>query len=64
MQQLGLDVLGIQKKVLEEALTANHQAMLQEYVEKQYDRIPPRPPVLAPSELLDDDSDAQDNRYA
>ncbi len=54
-EKVGLDLLGIQKKALEEALTANHQAMLYEYVEKQYDRVPARPPVLAPPELLDDD---------
>jgi hypothetical protein len=59
-EKVGLDLLGIQKKALEQALTANHQAILYEYVDKQYDRIAPRPPVLAPAELLDDDSDDQD----
>ena len=56
---MGLDLLGIQKKALEEALTANHQAMLEEYVAKQYDLVAQRPPVLAPTELLDDDVEPQ-----
>jgi hypothetical protein len=55
--RIGLDLLGIQQKALEEALSKNHQAMLYEYVRKQYDLVAPRPVVLAPSELLDDDVD-------
>jgi hypothetical protein len=58
-RQVGLDLLGSQKKALEEALTANQQAMLFEYVDKQYDRVIPRPPVLAPAALLDDDIEDQ-----
>ena len=54
-EKVGLDLLGIQKQALEEALSANHQAMLYEFVSKQYDRVPVHPPVLAPPELLDDD---------
>jgi hypothetical protein len=43
----------------------SQQAMLYEYVEKQYDRVAPRPPVLAPPALLDDDNEDQDrgNRH-
>ena len=58
-ERVGLDLLGIQKKALEEALTANHQAMLEECVAKQYDLVAQRPPVLAPTELLDDDVEPQ-----
>ena len=54
-QAVGLDLVGIQKKALDEALTANHQAMLYDYVAKQYDRVAVPAPVLAPPELLDDD---------
>jgi truncated hemoglobin YjbI len=57
--QVGLDLLGLQKKALEEALPAHHQAMLYEYVEKQYDLVAQRPPVLAPPALLDDDNEGQ-----
>jgi len=57
--QAGLDLLGIQKKALEEALTPDRQAMLYEFAAKQYDRVAPRPPVLAPPALLDDDNEDQ-----
>jgi hypothetical protein len=57
--QLGLDLLGIQKQALQEALPEHHQAMLYDYVRKQYDVVVPQPVVLAPSELLDDDVDDQ-----
>jgi hypothetical protein len=55
--QVGLDLHGMEKKALQEALTANQQAMLYEYVAKQYDLVAPRPPVLAPAALLDDDTE-------
>ena len=42
-------------KAFEEALASNHQAILSAYVERQYDKVVTRPPVLAPPELLDDD---------
>jgi hypothetical protein len=61
-QLVGLDLLGIQKKALEEALTANQQARLYEYVAKQYDLVAPRPPALAPPALSDDDIEDQDRR--
>jgi hypothetical protein len=59
---VGLDLLGIQKSALEEALAPNRQAMLNEYVAKQYDRVAARPPVLAPPALLDDDNEDQNGR--
>jgi hypothetical protein len=58
-EKVGLDLLGIQKKALEEALTESHQAMLYDYVAKQYDLVAARAAVLAPPELLDDDVDDQ-----
>ena len=60
--KLGLDLLGSQKSSVEEALTSNHQAILQTYLEKQYDRVARRAPVLAPPELLDDDLDDQNRK--
>ena len=56
-EQVGLDLLGRQKMALEEALAPNQEAMLYEFVAKQYDTVAPREPVLAPPELLDDGAD-------
>jgi|tagenome__1003787_1003787.scaffolds.fasta_scaffold20900858_2 hypothetical protein len=58
-EQVGLDLLGLQKKALEAALTPNQEAMLYDFVAKQYDKVTPRAPVLAPPELLDDGVDDQ-----
>ena len=60
--KLGLDLLGSQRSSVEEALPSNHQAILQTYLEKQYDRVARRAPVLAPPELLDDDLDDQNRK--
>lgn len=57
--QVGLDLLGFQRKALEEALTPNQEAMLNDFVAKQYDKVAPRAPVLAPAELLDNGTDDQ-----
>jgi hypothetical protein len=61
-EKVGIDLLGIQKKALEEALTPNRQAILADYAEKQFEVIKQRPPVMAPPELLDDDSDDPNGR--
>ena len=39
----------------EEPLTAQYEAMLNNWCEKQYDKVAQRPPVFAPPDLLDDD---------
>jgi len=57
--KLGVDLMGRQTKAVENALATNHQAILEAYVHRQYDRVWQRPPVLAPAELLDDDTDDQ-----
>jgi len=57
--KLGVDLLASQTKTIEEALAANHEAILEAYVHRQYDKVWQRPPVLAPAELLDDDTDDQ-----
>ena len=54
-EKLGVDLLAGATKALEEALSVDHQAILQTYLERQYDRIVRRPRVFAPPELLDDD---------
>ena len=57
--KLGVDLLAGQNKGVQEALASNHQAILQAYVDRQYNKVVQPPPVLAPPELLDDDSDEQ-----
>jgi Family of unknown function (DUF5681) len=57
--KLGVDLKAGQANVIEEALAANHQAILEAYVDRQYDTVVRRPPVLAPAALLDDDPDDQ-----
>jgi hypothetical protein len=57
--RLGVDLIAGQTNAIEEALTANHQVILDAWVERQYDTVMPREPVFAPAELLDDDADDQ-----
>jgi Family of unknown function (DUF5681) len=53
--KLGIDLMGGQQQALQEAVAANHEAILNAYVDRQYDRVVARTPVFAPPELLDDD---------
>jgi hypothetical protein len=53
--KLGVDLMPGQRKAIEEALPTNHQAIVEAYVLRQYDRVVRPSPVLAPAELLDDD---------
>jgi hypothetical protein len=45
------------RKVFEEALASNHEAILRAYVNRQYDTVRSPSPVFAPPELLDDDQE-------
>ena len=58
--KLGVDLLAGQHKRVQEALASNHQAILEAYVARQYDKVVQPTPVLAPPELLDDDPQDQD----
>src|SRR5262249_50014732 len=58
-EKLGVDLLAGQHQAVQEALASNHEAILQTYVERQYDKVHTPPRVFAPPELLDDDP--QDN---
>jgi hypothetical protein len=58
--QLGVDLTAGQAKAVKEAIASDHQAILDAYVDRQYDKVMEREPVLAPPELLDDDFDDQD----
>jgi hypothetical protein len=57
--KLGIDLMAGQQQALQEAVAANHEAILRTYVERQYDKVVTRPPVYAPPELLDDDPQSQ-----
>jgi Family of unknown function (DUF5681) len=57
--KLGIDLMAGQQQALQEAVAANHEAILNAYVDRQYDRVVTRAPVFAPAELLDDDSQPQ-----
>jgi Family of unknown function (DUF5681) len=57
--KLGVDLMAGQQQALQEAVAANHEAILRTYVERQYDRVVKRAPVFAPPELLDDDPQDQ-----
>src|ERR1700751_2107606 len=54
--KLGIDLMAGQQQALQKAVAANHEAILNAYVDRQYDRVVTRAPVFAPAELLDDDS--------
>ncbi|MDR6305812.1 hypothetical protein GGQ85_003537 [Nitrobacter vulgaris] len=58
--QLGVDLTAGQADAVKEAIASDHQALLDAYVDRQYDKVMERESVLAPPELLDDDSDDQD----
>ena len=53
--KLGIDLMAGQQQALQEAVAANYEAILNGYVDRQYDRVVTRTPVFAPPELLDDD---------
>jgi hypothetical protein len=55
--RLGVDLLTEQKKTFENALASDHEAILQAYVNRQYDKVVQRDAEMAPPELLDDDAD-------
>ena len=57
--KLGVDLAAGQRKAIEEALAPNHQAIIDAYIARQKDmKAASSPsPVLAPPELLDDDSE-------
>jgi hypothetical protein len=57
--KLGVDLLAGQRQAVQEALAASHEAILETYVARQYDKVVTRPPVFAPPELLDDDPQDQ-----
>jgi len=57
--KLGIDLLAGQKKALENRLASDNQAIVDAYVDRQYDKVVQREAEMAPPELLDDDVDDQ-----
>jgi hypothetical protein len=53
--KLGVDLMAGQQQAVQDALAADHEAILRTYVERQYDKVITPSPVFAPPELLDDD---------
>ena len=53
--RLGIDLLAEQKKALDNALASNHQAILEAFLYRNYDKVVESEPEMAPPELLDDD---------
>jgi Family of unknown function (DUF5681) len=53
--KLGVDLMAGQQQALQEGIAANHAAILNAFVDRQYDRVVKRAPVFAPPQLLDDD---------
>jgi hypothetical protein len=54
--KLGVDLIA-RTKAREEPFASNHQAILDGFIDRQYDKVVQREAVLAPPELLDDDDD-------
>ena len=59
--KLGVDLV-TDGRSSDEPLTSNHEAILLTYLQRQYDKVVQRPPVLAPPELLDDDPEDQNRK--
>ena len=57
--KFGVDLLGGQQQAIQEALAPNQAAMLESYVDRQYDKYVTPTRVIAPPELLDDDPEEQ-----
>jgi len=54
--KLGVDLVAAQTNG-EETIAASHQAILDDFLFRQYDKVMERETVMAPPELLDDDED-------
>jgi hypothetical protein len=57
-ERLGIDLMAGHRQAIEEALSADHQAILDVYVARRNGAMTaPSSPVLAPPDLLDDDAE-------
>jgi Family of unknown function (DUF5681) len=62
--KVGVDLMAGQHQAFQDALAANHEAILRSYVERQYDKVVTPAPVFAPPELLDDDPQDQNQNQS
>jgi len=64
--KLGIDFLAKHRQDIEEAVTPNHQAILDAFLKRQSGavNVAPAPHVLAPPELLDDDAAESEPRLS
>ena len=53
--KLGVNLMAGQHGAVQEALDSDHEAILRNYVLRQYDKVQTPSPAFAPPELLDDD---------
>ena len=58
-QELGVDLTAGHQQAVQDALVPDHAAILSAYVQRQNNQVVTTP-VLAPSELLDDDAPGED----
>lgn len=61
-RELGVDLVAGQRQAIQDALAANHEAILSAYVQRQSNTMVTPAPVLAPPELLDDDPQDQNEK--
>ena len=61
-EKLGVDLLAGQRKAIEAALTPDYQAILDAFVDRQYDKVVQREAEMAPPDLLDDDAEDLNRR--
>jgi hypothetical protein len=62
--KLGVDLMVGQQQAIQDAIAADHEAILRTYVERQYDKVVTPAPVFAPPELLDDDPQDQNQNQS
>jgi hypothetical protein len=60
--KLGVDLIARQQQAVQEALAADHAAILEAYVDRQYDKVVRPTRVFAPDELLDDDPQGEKDK--
>jgi Family of unknown function (DUF5681) len=58
-EMLGIDLVTSHRTAIEGALASDHEAILLNFVKRQYDKVCTPPPVFAAPELLDDDPQEQ-----
>src|SRR5262245_19825843 len=58
-EKLGVDLMASHQRAIQDALATNYEPILQAYVQRQNNKVITSAPVFAPPELLDDDTQDQ-----